>query len=171
MTEQVENVLDLSQSEAGLLPTQKEEIDLLAFMTKLVRERENTIIGAGMGLDLKGRRGRVVDADPRQMERALGHLLDNAIAWTPRGGLIEIYLPKPSEGDPWRGRIIIADNGSGMTPEELARAEGTLGTGAEEAAGGGLGIRLARQLVEAHDGTLELESEKGVGTQAIVTLP
>lgn len=175
LTEQVENVLDLSQSEAGLLPTEKEEIDLLAFLTKLVRAREQAIVNAGLGLDLKGRRGRVVDADPRQLERALGHLLDNAIAGTPKGGQIEIELPKPAKGDEWRGKVVIADNGSGMTPEELARAEGALGnaaeTGSGEEAGSGLGIRLARQLVEAHGGTLSLSSKKDVGTKAVIVLP
>ncbi|MHA7818096.1 MAG: PAS domain-containing sensor histidine kinase [Erythrobacter sp.] len=172
LTEQVENVLDLSQSEAGLLPIEKEEVDLLVLLTKLVREREKQIIGAGLGLNLKGRRGRVVDADPRQLGRALAHLLDNAIEHTAKGGKIVIDLPKPSDADDWRGKITIRDNGAGMTPDELARAEGTAG-GDEETVEekGGLGIRLARQLIEAHEGTLELSSEKGVGTHAVIILP
>jgi signal transduction histidine kinase len=169
LTEQVENVLDLSQSEAGLLPMEKEDVDLLALLTKIVREREKVIIGAGLGLDLKGRRGRVVSADPRQLTRALAHLLDNAIAHTPKGGKIVIELPKPDTGDAWRGKVSIRDNGAGMTPEELARAEGSDSTASQDAKG--LGIRLARQLIEAHDGTLELKSEKGVGTHAVITLP
>lgn len=168
LTEQVENVLDLSQSEAGLLPIEKEEVDLLALLTKLVREREKAIIGAGLGLNLKGRRGRVVNADPRQLGRALAHLLDNAIEHTARGGKIVIDLPKPDQGDEWCGRITILDNGAGMTAQELARAEGAADADEE---GSGLGVRLARQLIEAHDGTLELASEKGVGTEAVITLP
>ncbi len=166
LTEQVENVLDLSQSEAGLLPIEKEEIDLLVLLTGLVREREQAIIGAGLGLDLKGRRGRVVDADPRQLGRALGNLLDNAIEHTPKAGQIVIEIPKPGDDDEWRAMVIISDNGPGMTAEELARAEGSE---AHEATG--LGIRLARQLVEAHGGSLELASEKGRGTVAAITLP
>lgn len=171
LTEQVENVLDLSQSEAGLLPIDKQEIDLLAFLTGLVREREQAIIGARLGLDLKGRRGRVVDADPRQLGRAVGNLLDNAIEHTPEGGKIVIEISKPSVNDEWRGMIVISDNGEGMTPDELARAEGSLRGGDEAGEGTGLGIRLARQLVEAHGGTLEMASEKGRGTVAAITLP
>ena len=191
LTEQVENVLDLSQSQAGLMRPEKEEIDLLAFLTTMVREREQVIIDAGLGLDLKGKRGRVVDADPRQLGRALGHLLDNAIAGTPKEGMIHIELPKPRRDDDWRGRAIIADTGKGMTPDELARVQGQLTTNAgsdetgddtgvdttgadktgPDVAGSGLGIRLARQLIEAHGGKLELSSEKGVGTKAVVTLP
>ncbi len=184
LTDQVENVLDLSQSEAGLLPIEKQEIDLLPFLTAMVREREQVIIDAGLGLDLKGKRGRIVDADPRQLGRAVGNLLDNAIAGTPPDGKIVIEIPKPADGDDWRAMIIITDNGGGMTPDELARAEGTLNTGAGAGAGAGdvsvmsdkdkegsgLGIRLARQLVEAHGGSLEIASEKGVGTVAAITL-
>jgi signal transduction histidine kinase len=173
LTEQVENVLDLSQSEAGLLPIRKERTDLLDFLTTLVREREATIIAAGLSLDLKGRRGRVVEADPRQLGRAVGNLLDNAITGTPEGGRIVIEIRKAPEGAAWGVEIVIADNGRGMTAQELARAQG----GSRPAKDGaperrtGLGIPLARQLIEAHDGTLEIASRKGAGTTATIHLP
>ncbi len=173
LTEQVENVLDLSQSEAGLLPIRKERIDLLDFLTTLVREREAAIIAADLSLDLKGRRGRVVEADPRQMGRAIGNLLDNAVTGTPPGGRIVIDLNRAPEGSDWSFEIVIADNGRGMSAQELARAQG----GAKPAKDGaperrtGLGIPLARQLIEAHDGTLEITSRKGAGTTATIRLP
>ena len=171
LTEQVENVLDLSQSEAGLLPIEKEEIDLLQFLTGAVRDREQAIIAAGLGLDLKGRRGRKVDADPRQLGRAVGNLLDNAIEGTPKGGKITIEIPKPSEEEDCRAMIILSDDGRGMSSEELARAEGGLQTNEGDGESSGLGLRLARQLVEAHGGSLEIASEKGVGTVVAIRLP
>ena len=170
LTEQVENVLDLSQTEAGLMPITKESLDLLTFLAELVRERETAIVKAGLGLDLKGRRGRTVDADPRQLGRAIGNLIDNAIEGTPEGGQITIELPKPARDDDWRGRVIIRDDGNGMTPEQLQRAMGALPEGEEPGEGTGLGIRLAHQLVAAHGGTLELDSQEGVGTIAVITL-
>lgn len=173
LTEQVENVLDLSQSEAGLLPIRKERLDLLDFLTTLVREREAAIIAAGLSLDLKGRRGRVVEADPRQMARAVGNLLDNAITGTPDGGRIVIDLRKLPEGSNAGTEIVIADNGRGMTTQELARAQGGLRStkdGPPERRTG-LGIPLARQLIAAHDGTLEIASRKGTGTTATIHLP
>ncbi len=172
LTEQVENVLDLSQSEAGLLPIRKERLDLLDFLTTLVRDREAAIIAAGLSLDLKGRRGRVVEADPRQMGRAIGNLIDNAIAGTPEGGRIVIEIRKAPEGAEWGMEITIADNGRGMTSQELARAAGGLkpAEGAPERRTG-LGIPLARQLIAAHDGTLEITSRKGAGTTATIHLP
>ncbi|MFO6429816.1 PAS-domain containing protein [Erythrobacter sp. W302b] len=173
LTEQVENVLDLSQSEAGLLPIRKERLDLLDFLTTLVREREGAIVAAGLSLDLKGRRGRVIEADPRQMGRAIGNLIDNAVVGTPEGGRIVIEIRRAPEGTEWGVEISIADNGRGMTSKELARAQGgvkSAGEGAPERRTG-LGIPLARQLIAAHDGSLEIVSRKGAGTTATIRLP
>jgi signal transduction histidine kinase/PAS domain-containing protein len=173
LTEQVENVLDLSQSEAGLLPIRKERLDLLEFLTTLVREREAAIIAAGLSLDLKGRRGRVIEGDPRQLGRAIGNLLDNAIAGTPEGGRIVIEIRKAPEDAEWGIEITIADNGRGMSAQELALAGGGVRPGGEGAPERrtGLGIPLARQLIAAHDGTLEITSRKGAGTTATIRLP
>lgn len=179
LTEQVENVLDLSQSEAGLLPIRKERLDLLDFLTTLVREREAVIIAAGLSLDLKGRRGRIIDADPRQMGRALGNLLDNAIAGTPNGGRIIIEIKRAGEEGNSGVEISIADNGRGMSAQELALAQGGgSGGGVANPRTGdagerrtGLGIPLARQLIAAHDGTLDIASRKGAGTTATIKLP
>lgn len=173
LTEQVENVLDLSQSEAGLLPIRKERLDLLDFLTALVREREAAIIAAGLSLDLKGRRGRIFEADPRQMGRAIGNLIDNAIAHTPEGGRIVMEIKRAAEGADHGLEVTIADNGRGMSSQELARAQAGGTSGGERAPERrtGLGIPLARQLIAAHDGTLEIVSRKGAGTTAIIRLP
>ena len=65
---------------------------------------------------------------------------------------------------------MIADDGRGMTPEELARAQGAISSEQETSEATGLGIRLSRQLIEAHGGTLEIDSKKGAGTVAVITL-
>jgi len=173
LTEQVENVLDLSQSEAGLLPINKEEIDLLALLTEVVREREQAIIGAGLSLDLKGRRGRKVMADRRQLARAVGNLLDNAIAATPENGRIVMEIPAPGPADDWRAAIVVKDTGSGMTKADLDRALEGLKQGEDGKIEkrSGLGLPLARQLVEAHGGRLSIDSRKGAGTTATIHLP
>ena len=67
----------------------------------------------------------------------------------------------------------LADNGRGMTSQELARAQGGVMPGGEGAPERrtGLGIPLARQLIAAHDGMLEIVSRKGAGTMATIRLP
>lgn len=171
LTTQIESVLDLTQSEAGLLPIVPEDVELLDFMTRAVRSREEAIEARKLTLDLRGdRTAGTVQADARQLERAVGNLLDNAIAATPEGGRILVALAGRKNG----ARIVISDNGPGMKPSELARAlEGyrigeTREDGTEKR---GLGLPLARQLIEAHAGRLELASEPGGGTTATITLP
>jgi signal transduction histidine kinase len=170
LTEQVENVLDLSQSEAGLMPLNQQPLDLLPLLSTLVRQREERILEGGLTLNLRGDAGRKIAGDAAHLQRAFAHLLDNAIAATPPEGRITIEI-KPQGGG---ARVTIADTGKGMSQHELARAiEGlrTTGDGTVMERRQGLGIPLARRLIEAHGGTLELASRKGAGTTATVTLP
>ena len=170
LTEQVENVLDLSQSEAGLMPLRKTKVELLPFVTRIVRQHEKRILDGGLTLDLKGNPDKVIEADPHQLRRAIAQLLDNAINGTPRGGRIVVEIGRKRD----ENKIVIADNGRGMSQHELARAlEGIRmsadGKGIERRQG--LGIPLARQLIEAHGGSLEIHSRKNAGTSATITLP
>ncbi len=169
--EQIENVLDLSQSEAGMLPLAREEIDLFPFVTRLVEDRAARIKQAGLSLDLRGDKGAGrITGDKRRLARAIGHVIDNAVAATPAGGRILVEL----SGRKGRARIVISDNGPGMDAATLARALDGLKLSADGKAierRQGLGLPLARQLVEAHGGTLTLHSEPGQGTAAIIDLP
>jgi signal transduction histidine kinase len=169
--EQIESVLDLSQSEAGMLPLAREEFELLPLVKALVDDRAGRLAEAGLTLDLRGDKsaGRIT-GDRRRLGRALGHLLDNAIAATPPGGRVLVE----AGGHKGKARVVISDNGAGMDAATLARAlEGIKvsadGTRIERRQG--LGLPLARQLIEAHGGTLELLSEPGQGTAAIAELP
>ncbi|AZI34860.1 putative two-component histidine kinase [Caenibius tardaugens NBRC 16725] len=169
--DQIETVLDLTQSEAGLLPLALEEVDMMPFVTKLVREREQRILDGGLSLNLRGNQAAgKVQADRRRLGRALGHILDNAITATPSGGRILIDVSPGKQGM----QVVVSDNGEGMTVNQLAHAL----DGYRIAADGkgvvrrqGLGLPLAKQLIEAHGGRLELMSQKGVGTTATIILP
>lgn len=169
--EQIESVLDLSQSEAGMLPLAREDIDVLPFVTRIVEERSARIKEAGLTLDLRGDKsvGRV-SGDARRLARALGHVLDNAIAATPKGGRILVELAHHRKV----ARIVVSDNGPGMDAATLARALDGIKVSADGKVAErrqGLGLPLARQLIEAHGGTLQLLSEPGQGTAAIIELP
>lgn len=173
--EQIETVLDLSQSEAGLLPLAEEEIELMPFVTRIVEERVQRINEAGIDLDLRGNKSSGhVTGDPRRLGRAIGHLIDNAIAATPKGGRILIELTRQLTKGGSAARIVISDNGPGMDSAQLARALGGIRVGAagkNTERRQGLGLPLARQLIEAHGGNFELVSEPGQGTAAIIELP
>ena len=170
--EQIETVLDLSQSEAGMLPLAADTIELLPFVTALVEERSGKIKAGEITLDLRGDKGAgSISGDARRLGRALGHLLDNALAATPRGGRVLVELSRLKNG---KARVVISDNGPGMDATALARALGGVKVGPKGATlerRQGLGLPLARQLIDAHGGTFDLLSEPGQGTAAIVELP
>jgi signal transduction histidine kinase len=173
--EHIESLLDLSQSEAGMLPLAQEEIDLPSFVRDVAEERRRRLESAGITLDLQCRpMVGTIRGDKRRLGRALGHLLDNAIAATPRSGRILVHVSRERKGAESRAQIVVSDNGQGMDATMLAQALD--GVGLDRNGKGfvrkqGIGLPLARQLIEAHGGKLELISEPGEGTSAIIELP
>jgi signal transduction histidine kinase len=170
--EQIETVLDLSQGEAGTLPVARDPVAIFALLTDVVTEREARIAEAGLTLDLRGSEavGDVTGDLPR-LRRAFGHLVDNAIAATPEGGRILVDATRRADRKVY---VTVSDNGRGMEPAQLARALDGLALapdGRSVERRGGLGLPLVRQLIEAHGGTIELMSEPGQGTSALVVLP
>jgi signal transduction histidine kinase len=103
--------------------------------------------------------------------RVFGQLLDNAMAACPRGGRILVEVARLRQSQ--HLRVVVSDDGPGMDAATLARAMDGLRLGPDGTVERrqGLGLPLARQLVEAHGGTLELLSEPGQGTAVIVELP
>jgi signal transduction histidine kinase len=171
LTSQIESVLDLTQSEAGLLPMASEEVDLLGFVTSVVREREEAIEAKDIALDLRGDRSAgTVMADKRQLGRAIGNILDNAIAAVPnKTGRILVMLSRRKNG----ARIVVSDNGPGLGRAN-SRARSTAMAGDRRQSGKerrGLGLPLSRQLIEGHGGRLDIQSEKGAGTTVTISLP
>jgi signal transduction histidine kinase len=173
--EQIETILDLSQSEAGLLPLAREDVELMPLVRSVVEERGARLSRAGLTLDLQGSNlTGTIQGDRRRLARAFGHLIDNAVAATPRGGRILVQVSREKFETRQFAQVVVSDNGPGMEEAVLARALDGLkvsadGTSIERRQG--LGLPLARQLIEAHGGTLRLLSEPGQGTAAIVELP
>ena len=172
LSEQIETVLDLSQGEAGTLPVARDAIAIFAMLTDVVQERAERLTEGRLSLDLRGSDAiGTVTGDARRLARAFGHLVDNAIAATPPGGRILVDCARRIDR---KVQVVVSDNGRGMEPAQLARAlEGLTvapdGNGVERR--GGLGLPLVRQLIAAHGGTVELSSEPGQGTTAVVLLP
>ncbi|KQM13820.1 sensor histidine kinase [Novosphingobium sp. Leaf2] len=172
----IDGLLDLSQSEAGLLPLKFEEIDPMPFVRAVVEERAARLQRAGLTLDLQGSGlMRPLVGDRRRLARALGHIVDNAIEASPRGAriLVQLSRRKAASGEGDVVRILVQDKGPGLDGRSLARALDGLKVGADGKVESrqGLGLPLARQLVEAHGGVLRLQSEPGKGTSAVIELP
>jgi two-component system NtrC family sensor kinase len=106
-------------------------------------------------------------ADPGQLEQALLHLVTNAIDAMPDGGRLELAARRD-------GRDVVlsvADSGTGIPAEDLARVFEPLYTTKPRGRGTGLGLPIVREIVAAHGGTVSLESDPGGGTTALVRVP
>ncbi len=112
-----------------------------------------------------------VFGDARRLRESIEHVLQNAIAYTDRKGRVLLK----AEGDDEKAVIRITDNGSGIAPEDLPRVfnrfDRVVEAGVRGEAALGLGLPLTRQFIEAHGGTVELESKKGKGTTVTLTIP
>ncbi|MBX9814160.1 MAG: PAS-domain containing protein [Sphingomonas sp.] len=113
--------------------------------------------------------GEVI-GDEAKLAQLIENLLRHALSGTPEGGRVLLRTDRAGEV----ARIIVSDNGRGMTKAAIARAfdrfaEPGITRGGERALG--LGLPLARQIAEAHGGAIELLSERGQGTLITVTLP
>jgi len=100
------------------------------------------------------------------VSQVLLNLLLNAIAATDAGGKIRVSLAEP---DDRTIRIAITDTGTGIGPEDLPRVFDPYFT--TKPSGTGLGLPIVQKIVEAHGGTIRLESEAGKGTTATLLLP
>jgi signal transduction histidine kinase len=120
---------------------------------------------AGVKLEISGDADLLLDADARKLRQALLNLVLNAVQASPRGAAVRIAVARECEG----ARISVHDDGVGMTPEVLDRIRKPYFTTKE--GGTGLGVAVARGLVEQHGGRLEIKSAAGKGTTAVITLP
>jgi PAS domain S-box-containing protein len=171
----IDDVLDLSKIEAGKLELDIRPVavaDLLEDALRMVRERAirgGCVLVLEVSPDLPA-----VSCDGRRTLQVVLNLLSNAVKFTPRGGRIAVSAG-PAPGRPGMLVMRVEDTGIGMRPEDIPRALSEFGQVANGKArnrdGTGLGLPLARRLVEMQGGSFRLSSVPGHGTTAEVELP
>lgn len=163
LSEQINTVLDYSQSEAGALPISLQEVDVSAMLTELAEAKANFAKEKGVLLHLQlGEAQGKAKLDAQRVGQALGHILDNAIRYHRPDG--EVLLFARQQRDTLE--IIVSDNGPGISATHQSALSGG-GDGVFQ----GLGLPLAKQLIESHGGTLQIESRSGEGTTIMISLP
>jgi signal transduction histidine kinase len=167
----VDDVLEISRAEAGELVLHMREVELQSLVAEACcsfgesARARNIEIFADVSSDL------IVQVDPDKFRRIIACLLANAIKFSGSGSKVRLIARLEKE----LLKIRISDEGIGMDPKAIERAfspfvqlEGVLSRRFE---GFGLGLSLARSLVQLHGGTLELDSAPGEGTTATIALP
>ena len=168
--ELIEDLVDTLRIMTGKLRIECRPTDLAALVqTTLDRTRpEAAQKELTLESSLDSQVGTVL-ADPRRLQQAIANVLNNAVKFTPHGGRISLHLRRDGE----TVEIQVSDNGIGLTPEFLPRIFNRFGhreNFAPSPGGGkGLGLSIARPLVELHHGTLTAQSE-GVNRGATFTV-
>ena len=167
----INDILDLSRAEAGVMELDLEKIDLYALLHAITEHTRSGAqrIGLNLELDCSPDAGTFV-ADKRRVGQILFNLLSNALKYTPRGGRITIGGDISDEDT----HFYVADTGPGI-PEEIMpsafeRFSAKGGHGGARA-GAGLGLALVSRFVELHNGWVELQSNPETGTKVTCHLP
>jgi signal transduction histidine kinase len=133
-----------------------------------VRERARA---KGVSLSLEvDQDAEEIEADARKLRQVVFNLLANAVRFTPSGGAVAVTARRA----PGQVEIAVADTGVGIAPADQERVFGEFeqaGPPGERQGGTGLGLALARRLVELHGGRILLESAPGRGSTFTVVLP
>jgi len=166
----VDDLLDISRVESGhLVHLEKIPCDLVELLQQL-----QTTFALQFGdyqFDFEiPKISRPVHVDPYKLSQALENLLSNAVKFSPPQSRIGVHVLHGDAG--WT--ITVSDSGIGLTPEQAERVFDRFyraDTSDTAKQGLGLGMTIARAIVEAHGGTIRLESVLGAGTTVTVTLP
>jgi signal transduction histidine kinase len=166
----IQDLLESSIIDAGLLQIEKEPVLLPRLVEQIVGEMTRRTAKHRFVTSF-AKDFPIVDADPRRIRQVLRNLLDNAVRYSPDGGLVVV------RGQARGGEVIVsvADEGIGLAPEHLNRLfekffrlKSPLG---QQVRGSGLGLPISRTIVESHGGRIWAESELGKGTTIYFSLP
>ncbi|OAN42879.1 histidine kinase [Chloroflexus islandicus] len=168
----VDDLLTLSRLDSGALTLQRQPIQLSDFLADVQRHASRLGDEHGVTIALAKTEGTVC-ADPDRLRQILLILIDNAIRYTPASGTITLSAELAGK----QVRIGVRDTGCGIAPEHLPhlferfyRADQARNR-ANNNNNAGLGLSIAKGLVEAHGGTIGVESKVNAGTLAWFTIP
>ena len=168
----VDELLDLSKLESGDVPLEREPVEVAPLVAQVLSEiqvaRPESAVSVSdeLPVDLPA-----VYADRERVHQVLFNLLDNAVRLTPSGGRVTVSASRHSGSVD----VAVADTGPGISPEDLPRVFERFfrvdASRSRDDGGTGIGLAIARSVVEAHGGRIWAESERGKGSTFTFELP
>jgi signal transduction histidine kinase len=167
--EMLNTLMDISEAETGTMALHREPIDLRDLIGQSVELYEDLADERGVHIRTNVPSPLVVDVDRNRMRQVLANLIDNAVKYTPAGGVVEIAA-RTAGGD---AVITVSDTGIGIPADELPRIWDRLyrGDKSRSTRGLGLGLSLVKAIVAAHGGTVSVRSRPGEGSTFEIRLP
>jgi signal transduction histidine kinase len=167
----VEDLRTLALAESGALQLKKEPTDLALLIGETVSAFRTQADAAGVKLDFQsGSDALVLNLDPERIHQVLSNLIANALRFTPCDGTIHVGYKTTLKKDGKYAEVTVEDTGVGIAPEVLPHIFNRFYK-SRDSSGTGLGLPIARHLVEAHDGSISAESQTGHGTTIRFRLP
>ncbi len=174
LLEIINEVLDMSKIESGKVDLDEQEIDIAGLVTSVIRIMESRAFKSEVKLTINiEKNAPTLVADMRLIRQVLINLVSNAVKFSKKGQEIKTSVYVDELGDLI---LSVEDHGIGIPKDKIKDALEPFGQimdsqHAKEQQGTGLGLPLARAMVELHGGHLELESDVGKGTTVTITLP
>lgn len=172
----IDDLFELSQIDAGALQLDLQRVSLEDLVSETLMGLQAQADARGVALE-----GQVeaptapVMAAPQKIARVLHNLVSNALRHTPEGGRVTITVLPEQQGPGEAVLVEVADTGEGIAPDDLPhvfdRFYRSEKSRSRVTGGAGLGLAIARGIVEAHGGRIWIASERGRGTQVRFTLP
>ena len=162
-------LMDISEAETGVLQLRREPVALRTLLAEVVELYEDVAEARKVTVAVEPGDEVVVNGGRDRLRQVFANLLDNAIKYSREGGRVTITIAR--EGD--SAVVAVADTGAGIAPEHLPRIWERLyrADPSRSERGLGLGLSLVKAFVAAHGGTVEAQSEPGVGSTFTVRLP
>jgi PAS domain S-box-containing protein len=170
ISEMISSLLDINRLEAGEMPIDRQTVDLCDVAAEAIRSLGGLIVGRNVSQAVP--EGPVVSScDPALIRRVVGNLLGNALKFTPGSGSITVSVARANG----RPRLEVADTGPGIPADFLGRVFDKFSQAGEgrkrKRYSTGLGLAFCKLAVEAHGGTIGVNSEVGVGSRFWFELP
>jgi two-component system OmpR family sensor kinase len=165
----VDDLRTLALAESGALHLKREPTNL----AELIRDAVSGFEAQAAEKDVRIELSLIdveVEIDPQRVREVLTNLLSNALRYTPHGGEIQVGLTEAGDSEGRSVTVSIEDNGPGIEPAVLPHVFERFYK-SSDSGGMGLGLSIAKYLVEAHQGKIWAESELGKGTRISFTLP
>ena len=166
----VDDLLDIGALDGGRVELDRDAADVVEIARRVVEDLGNQAIAAGVTIELQGDARVMAEVDAQRLRQVLDNLIQNALKFTPRGGRVDLSVRQTGT----RVEIVVRDTGIGIPPEECERVfEKFYRTrrATQVARGTGLGLPIARSIVELHGGTLRAESDGQTGTVMRAEIP
>ena len=183
----VDDLRTLSLADAGELPLNRQPTAPRELLARIAAAYHHPAEQAGVTLDVQANGDLpTLDVDPERMVQVLGNMVSNALRYTPSGGQIVLAAQsrrdtvwagarKSGERSPEMVQLLVQDSGQGIAADVLPHIFDRFYRGdaarQQQAGESGLGLAIARSIVEAHGGTIDVESVVGTGTTFTIELP